>query len=519
MGLVNRSVQLRLRQKKLADQSLSLNSNSNSNSKATDLSEVTDLVLQTKAENSQQLIEKIEEKLNQIELSQNYQKYWKYDTDLRNYQVSFDPLEYENSRLVKHIYDPRVSFTVYLNHIKKQFQKLDPLNNDPTQDITIPFSWQDWIDLSVLNQYLEYDEDDKPNCKDIIVRGSSYKPSNKFRDQKLEYSPSCIDSQFYNGSTDKSLLPGFNFVSQGKKATFIEKQIQAKSYMLSGAPIPNSILFLSENGTYEVFPTEDKTMMQSGLFEEFKNDHGISTLSSLGNNLLVVNPIEEFESLTSTIPPQQSSLRFDQLFTKETNFEYKVPFESFIFNDTQIVNELEERNQSDSLKPFEKRHLQSLKYSQTQEMSKLPKSFFEVNINWPAKFKGHKLTENGGHYDYRFFNTFLSESKLNQFDDVSEKRKIILHRLIHTWLQFTYKQGYVSFLAHGTLLSWYWDGLVFEWDDDIDVQMPIMDLNNLSMHFNGSMIVQDLKFGFHKFFLDVSNSITHRTKGNDSCCL
>ena len=33
---------------------------------------------------------------------------------------------------------------------------------------------------------------------------------------------------------------------------------------------------------------------------------------------------------------------------------------------------------------------------------------------------------------------------------------------------------------HGPLLSWYWNGLLFPYDNDIDIQMPIDELVNLA---------------------------------------
>ncbi|ODV84471.1 hypothetical protein CANARDRAFT_200937 [[Candida] arabinofermentans NRRL YB-2248] len=474
------------------------------------LSDITSYLKFSLSSTPSDLIEKIENKLINVDLSSDYNRYWKFYTDLNSYKLKFNPMTYLTQREKKHFFDPRITYSVYLNHIRKQFELNNPSNLDTNDDlrIKVPFSWQDWVDLSVLNPYLEYKEEDKPTCKDILTQGLDYtvtskseKSSGKFVDK------SCVDNKDYKGNTPKTLLPGFNFIERSDKKTFLEKKIHAKSYLLSSAPIPNSILFLSTNGTYEVFPDQDQTMIDSGIFNEYLNDYSTSDSN-------IADPVDEFNKLVDNIPARKADVDFNELLNYENDYKYDIPLESFTYDYESIIKNYESKSKSKSLRLKEKKHLDSLKYSKSLNSKKLPKSFKEVNINWPASYNGHRLTENGGHYDYRFFNGFLTESQINDFDEVNEKRKIILHRMLHTWLQFTYKQGIVSLIAHGSLLSWYWDGLVFEWDNDIDVQMPIMELDKFSMKFNNSLIVEDLNYGFHKYYIDCGSFITHRTKGN-----
>lgn len=53
------------------------------------------------------------------------------------------------------------------------------------------------------------------------------------------------------------------------------------------------------------------------------------------------------------------------------------------------------------------------------------------------------------------------------------EQSLTLHRLIRTWLSFTRKTGITTWIAHGSLLSWYWNGIAFPWDNDIDVQVQL----------------------------------------------
>ncbi|KAI9315036.1 LicD family-domain-containing protein, partial [Zopfochytrium polystomum] len=42
-------------------------------------------------------------------------------------------------------------------------------------------------------------------------------------------------------------------------------------------------------------------------------------------------------------------------------------------------------------------------------------------------------------------------------------------------------------IAHGTLLGWWWGGAVLPWDDDVDVQMTLSDLLLLASRRNGTV--------------------------------
>nr|BAI45227.1 putative positive regulator of mannosylphosphate transferase [Ogataea minuta] len=471
------------------------------------LNEVSEFLKMTSLTTSaKDFVQGFEHKLRGMNLSLDYNRYWKFYKELNNSKLRFNVNTYQELRKQKHLFDPRITYSVYLNYIRKQYEAVNPWNVDDSEDtnVRVPFSWQDWVDLSALNKYLVYSEEEKPTCKDIITKGIDYSPDRKVRNLRKQFDKTCVDNAMYQGPTSKHLLPGFNFVDRAGKRTFLEKKIHAKSYLLSGAPIPNSIIFLTENGTYEVYPEEDRTMMDSGLYQDYVKENQESEY--------IADPINELRLLTRTIPARKPELDFDEILVAENNYQYTIPIENFKYDYKSIIKDYESR--MDTLTRKEVNHLNSLKYSESLSDNGLFKSFKEVNLNWPASYQGHKLQENGGHYDYRFFNGLLTESKINEFDDINEKRKIILHRMIHTWLQFTYKEGIVSFIAHGSLLSWYWDGLVFEWDNDIDVQMPIMDLDKFSLRFNNSMIVEDLTYGYGKYFIDCGSFPTHRKKGN-----
>ncbi|KAI1388255.1 LicD family-domain-containing protein [Hypoxylon trugodes] len=81
-----------------------------------------------------------------------------------------------------------------------------------------------------------------------------------------------------------------------------------------------------------------------------------------------------------------------------------------------------------------------------------------------------------GHYDVRYFQGKVEYAEHGP----------ALRRLIRSWLETAGELGIqdATWLAHGTLLGWWWNGRVMPWDYDLDVQMPVATLTFLGRHFN-----------------------------------
>ncbi|OTB13011.1 hypothetical protein K445DRAFT_304717 [Daldinia sp. EC12] len=82
-----------------------------------------------------------------------------------------------------------------------------------------------------------------------------------------------------------------------------------------------------------------------------------------------------------------------------------------------------------------------------------------------------------GHYDARFFRGEVPYAEHGP----------ALRRLIRSWLATTRELGVDTWLAHGTLLGWWWNGRVMPWDYDLDVQMPTATLTYLGRYFNRTL--------------------------------
>ncbi|CAN8104451.1 unnamed protein product [Discula destructiva] len=79
-----------------------------------------------------------------------------------------------------------------------------------------------------------------------------------------------------------------------------------------------------------------------------------------------------------------------------------------------------------------------------------------------------------GHYDSRYFQGLIS------YDDHLDT----LRHLIRSYLTVFRALGVDTWLAHGTLLGWWWNGRVLPWDYDLDMQVTASSIGYLAAHYN-----------------------------------
>ncbi|EON99322.1 putative mannosylphosphate transferase protein [Phaeoacremonium minimum UCRPA7] len=79
-----------------------------------------------------------------------------------------------------------------------------------------------------------------------------------------------------------------------------------------------------------------------------------------------------------------------------------------------------------------------------------------------------------GHYDARYFKEQVPY----------EAHRAVLRHLIRSYLTVFRAIGVETWLAHGTLLGWWWNGRIMPWDYDLDVQVSSATLYYLGKHHN-----------------------------------
>lgn len=111
-----------------------------------------------------------------------------------------------------------------------------------------------------------------------------------------------------------------------------------------------------------------------------------------------------------------------------------------------------------------------------------------------------------GHYDIRYFHGVVSY----------DERTDTLTHMIRAYLNFFREQGLDTWIAHGTLLGWWWNGKMLPWDWDVDTQVSGATLDYLSKNLNRTIhhyISEDKKVK-RDYLLDVNPWIWERERGD-----
>jgi len=122
-------------------------------------------------------------------------------------------------------------------------------------------------------------------------------------------------------------------------------------------------------------------------------------------------------------------------------------------------------------------------------------------------FKEGSLLEIPGlsHYDLRFYH-----SKIEPIDRIA-----ILHRIAKSWFRFSNKLNLKTWIAHGSLLGYYFNGLIMPWDDDLDVQITAQSFEELK-NYNGSLIIDYNDLNLGKYLIDINPWYAVRSKESDN---
>ncbi|KAL1969358.1 hypothetical protein VTN77DRAFT_9551 [Rasamsonia byssochlamydoides] len=101
-----------------------------------------------------------------------------------------------------------------------------------------------------------------------------------------------------------------------------------------------------------------------------------------------------------------------------------------------------------------------------------------------------------GHYDSRFYHGVVSDAE----------RVDTLRHMIRAYLTFFRENDLETWIAHGSLLGWWWNGKMLPWDWDIDTQVLDTTLARMATHFNQTVVtyVSDDDNVKRKYLLDVN---------------
>ncbi|PNP41026.1 hypothetical protein TGAMA5MH_06894 [Trichoderma gamsii] len=99
-----------------------------------------------------------------------------------------------------------------------------------------------------------------------------------------------------------------------------------------------------------------------------------------------------------------------------------------------------------------------------------------------------------GHYDKRFFK---AEIPYGEHRDV-------LRQLVRSYLTTLHEHGVETWLAHGTLLGWWWNGQIMPWDYDLDVQVSNNTMQWLGDNMNRTEHTHEFNGNSKTYLLDIN---------------
>ncbi|KAL8724313.1 MAG: hypothetical protein Q9181_006882 [Wetmoreana brouardii] len=125
----------------------------------------------------------------------------------------------------------------------------------------------------------------------------------------------------------------------------------------------------------------------------------------------------------------------------------------------------------------------------------------------PKYFHEPGGSELGNHYDSRFH---------HGIQDYADRKNTQLH-MLRAYLTFFNENHLETWLAHGTLLGWWWNGKMLPWDWDIDTQVSGSTLSYLAEHYNGTQynyISNEEPAVERSYLLDINPASVERERGN-----
>ncbi|KAL6942106.1 hypothetical protein ACO0QE_003272 [Hanseniaspora vineae] len=288
-----------------------------------------------------------------------------------------------------------------------------------------------------------------------------------------------------------------NLMDRGRPEVYA---LQARNYVFNHLSMPLSMTMLNsfhESYQFEIDQANNgSNFIQSGTLQKILQespDFNFNNVHSLFDKFLSENtPLQTNDHLANMKKKLTENLLVD---LQDSNDDENISL--WEFNATRKISELEK---NPNLNFHEARYLQNLKHSITQHYSQAPKSFHEPS--GIIQFDGA-----GRHFDNRFFNgkKFYKEKFITQ---------IHLNHLIKVFLKFTKANGLLTWISHGNMYGYLYNGKNFYWDNDIDVQMPITHLNLLAQYFNQTIVVEDPREGSGRYLVDVGQNLLVRHNGN-----
>lgn len=409
----------------------------------------------------------------------------------------------------KNFRDKRITPARYLNHLMNHITER---NGGVSESLKYEFSWSDWINfderlLPSMDYLLKHNGLPISNCSQFETE-IGFPTDNIF---KVDFLSNCSDltaSEIYNMANlnyphFKAMAPLDNF-----ELPIEARIVHGATYVYHTQLPPERLIFVdgSSKSDFIIPVANTENVHKEPVLPEWNADESDGDISLPALNDLVAKIVDQ-------LPPSD----VENVYNREITVDIARINRNLILDDSTFT-----LNKHDFENP---RNLSQIRASLSypEEEGSLDANLY-ANIlsemetypdgDYPKYFHEPRLSDKkigGSHYDWRFFN-------IKEIDN-EYKRLSTLNRLIRAWLRFTNNENIHTWLAHGTLLGYSFNGFMLPWDYDHDVQVSSSAMWRMAKYYNQSLIVDctsddQYSSGYGQYFLDISSNFFNRTNSN-----
>lgn len=275
-------------------------------------------------------------------------------------------------------------------------------------------------------------------------------------------------------------LDKFSLVNPYFMESFQKKVYRGMANLFCIKEVPQRILVATDKGFIEV-PVAKKLRVDPRALS-----------SSVGKGALIKS-MERVQNITSS---PNSKIRFHP----HTPLRKRVDVDprDFVFNlDYEILN-LKEGLNTGNLLDLDISHLKFLEHANrlvdsSDRYFKYPWIYTDV------------VAGRSHHTNFPFFKRYIS----------TRERQSVIQHMVRAWFKFAEMAGVVSWVNWGSLLGWTFNGVNMPWDTDVDIQIPIAQLDRLARKYNSTLILENPRDGNAKYLLEISPTYVRHGNGRN----
>lgn len=282
--------------------------------------------------------------------------------------------------------------------------------------------------------------------------------------------------KYPDGSCDARIL-SFARVNGFMMETFSRKVSRGMVNLYCIKDVPQRLIVMTDYSMVEVPVTEKKRVGRSQLPKAVEKEQLIRESTEIeitANQKYVKRPLKSMQK------------------------DVYVDSEDFVFNPEYEIFKLKNRLLLEDLSDSEHKYLRFLEYS--NRLVEISDTYFKYP--WIVT---DIILQHSHHLAYPFFKRYVS----------NRERQSIVHHMIRTWFEFAESIGIASWLNYGSLLGWSFNGVNMPWDTDVDIQLPIVQLDRLAREYNLSLILENPRYGNGKYLLEISPTYVRQGNGKN----